>query len=145
MGFSVSGATAVIFVSLLFGFGMFYGSVSNGVERVAGAREEASEAALDRQNSAIGISELAYNGTTNTLDIAVRNEGATALSVTSADLLVDNDFRSQSSMNQVAVDGDTGTDLWLPGEVLVIELETSPAPNRVTIATENGLVESGAL
>jgi len=144
MGFSVSGATAIIFVSLLFGLGMFYGSVSNGAEQVSDARDTAAETGLDRTNTAINLTNSTYDAATDTLRVRVTNEGSTALSVNDTDVLVDNAYQPRSTLI-VAVGGNAETDLWLPGEVLAIEVGTSPAPERVTITTERGIAVSEAL
>jgi flagellar protein FlaF len=138
MGFSVSGATAVIFVAGLIGFGMFYTASANGFEAVTETRDSANERALERTNIAINITETAYNESNHDLAVAVNNTGSRTLSVEGTDLLVDNEYVTTPD---TSVDGDTTTDLWLPGERLWLNTTTN-SPDRVVVTTERGIQET---
>jgi flagellar protein FlaF len=135
MGFSVSGATAVIFVAGLIGFGMFYTASSNGLEAVTESRDQANERALERMNIGIDVSQTVYNDTSNDLSVAVNNTGSRTLSVNDTDLVVDNEYVTDPNTE---VDGDATTDLWLPGERLWLNTSVSN-PNRIVVTTERGV------
>ena len=65
MGFSVSGSAALIFVAAFIGFGMFYSATANSTEMVNDAREDRSDRQLERTNTAIQITTVNYNDTSN--------------------------------------------------------------------------------
>lgn len=140
MGFSVSASTAIIFAGLFLAFGMLYPAVSNGYERVQDAEFDKDNAQLDRQNTAIEISDLTQD------KINVTNNGSTSLKVSNVDLLINDEYQNRSDYTPT-VDGDSGTDLWLPGETLTITFSdlavTVDTNDRVTVATEHGLRVSG--
>ena len=136
MGFSVSGSAALIFVAAFIGFGMFYSATANSAEMVTEAREDRSDRQLDRTNTAIEITTVNYDTTTDYLNITVENTGTTELAVSDVDVLFDNDYRTGY---RTAVEGDTTTDLWLSQETLAINATVAPQPNRVKIVTGPGV------
>ncbi|PSP82552.1 flagellin [Halobacteriales archaeon QS_6_64_34] len=136
MGFSVSGSAALIFVAAFIGFGMFYSATANSAEMVTEAREDRSDRQLDRTNTAIEITTVNYDTTTDYLNITVENTGATELAVSDVDVLFDNDYQTGY---RTAVEGDTTTDLWLSQETLAINATVAPQPNRVKIVTGPGV------
>lgn len=136
MGFSVSGSAALIFVAAFIGFGMFYSATANSAEMVNDAREAQSDRQLERTNTAIEITTVNYDSTSNYLNITVENTGATELSVSDVDVLADNSYQTGY---RTAVEGDTGTDLWLPQETLAINASLSSQPSQVKIVTGPGV------
>ncbi|MFB6122833.1 MAG: hypothetical protein ABEJ78_05180 [Haloferacaceae archaeon] len=139
MGFSVSGSAAIIFVGMFIAFGTMYTATSNGFERVTDARDDVAEEALERQNTNISLATASYNSTSGILTIEVDNTGSTSLSVNGTDVLVDNEYQTSFAVREV--DGDSTTDLWLPGETLHIELSVSN-PSRVKVVSGPGVAVS---
>jgi len=137
MGFSVSGSAALIFVAMFIGFGMFYSATANGFENINDAREDQSDRLLDQQNTEINITSATY--TDGDLVVDIDNTGATELSVSKTDLLVDNVYQSGYS---TTVDTDSGTDIWSPQETLTITVTLSTMPNTVKIVTETGVADT---
>lgn len=137
MGFSVSGSTALLFVAVLVGFGVFQSAAANGVERVTDARADSGDLLLERQNTAIEITSVSYNDTSDDLSVRANNTGTTSLSVSAVDLLVDNAYVNATT----TVDGSGTTDVWLPGETLVANATVSPA-NRVKVVTGPGVADA---
>lgn len=136
MGFSVSGSTALLFVALLIGFGMFQSAATNGVERVNDARAASGERLLEQRNTAINVTSVSYNATTDELSVRVNNTGSTTLSVSAVDLLVDNEYVTPTT----TVEGSSSTDVWLPGETLVANATVEPA-TRIKVVTGPGVAE----
>jgi len=141
MGFSVSGATAVIFVAGLIGFGLFYTASSNATAAVTESREQANERALERMNIAIDLGDTVYNDSNGDLSVAVNNTGSRTLSVDDTDLIVDNEYVTSP---ETSVDGDATTDLWLPGERLWLNT-TVTDPTRIVVTTERGVQETAVV
>lgn len=136
MGFSVSGSAALIFVAAFIGFGMFYSAAANSMENVNDAREERADRNLERTNTEIQVTDVRYNATAQSLNLTVENTGASELSVSDVDVLADNSYQTGY---RTAVEGDDATDLWLPGETLVVNATVSSGPDRVKIVTGPGV------
>lgn len=139
MGFSVSASAAILFATMFIAMGMLYPAVANGAELVTDARADSADTLLDQQNTAIAIESVEYNATTTTVTVAVDNTGTTELPVSGTDALVNNIYRTPSS---TTVEGNSATDLWLPGERLTLELDvslTADGSNRVVVVTSHGV------
>jgi len=136
MGFSVSGSMALLFVAVLVGFGMFHSAAANGTERVTDARADAGERLLEQRNTAIDVTDVAYNDTSGDLSVRVNNTGTTVLSVSAVDLLVDNAYVDATT----TVGGSASTDVWRPGETLVANA-TVPSADRIKVVTGPGVSE----
>jgi len=136
MGFSVSGSAALIFVAAFIGFGMFYSAAANSAEMVNDARQDRTDRDLERTNTAIRITTVTYNDTSAYLNVTIENAGSTELSVNDVDVLADNSYQTGY---RTAVEGNTGTDLWLPRETLATNTTVSPRPAGVKIVTGPGV------
>ena len=135
LGFSVSGSAAIVFVGIFLAFSTAYTASANGFERVSDARSAVDDEALERQNTAIAISNATYDN--GTLAVTVTNEGAAELSVEAVDLLVDNAYRDNFTAR--TVDGNASTDLWFPGERLYLEVSVPSQPTRIKVVTGPGV------
>jgi flagellar protein FlaF len=146
MGFSVSGATVILFLGIVISFGMAYTAASNGLELVTDAYEDSTDDELVRENTGVRVDNAAANTQSTTLNVTVNNTGSTTLSVNDTDLLIDGNYTNLMDENTAVldVDGNSDTDLWLPGETLHIEYDygSDSAPNRVKIVTESGVSAS---
>jgi flagellar protein FlaF len=142
MGFSVSGATAVVFVGLLVSAGTLYPVVDRFAERRSDAVAARDERALTRQNTAVAVDNATYDPGAGELTVAVTNTGASALAVPAVDLLVDGAYATPSS---TTVAGDAGTEVWLPGETLTVRATTADSPNRVKVVTGPGVAATAAV
>jgi flagellar protein FlaF len=69
----------------------------------------------------------------------VTNNGSTALSISETDLISNGSYVTRDAYVSTSVDGNTETDLWLPGETYSLTVTQSPKPDRVKIVTENGV------
>jgi flagellar protein FlaF len=137
MGFSVSGAAAVIFATLFLTFGMWYTASANSFERVSEAENAQSDTVLETQNTAISVANVTYNNMTDELTVTVNNTGASQLTVEKTDLLVDGQYRTGWE-DTATVEGQD-TRLWLAGETLTMTMTVPEEPTRIKIATENGI------
>lgn len=141
MGFSVSGSAALIFVAAFIGFGMFYTATANSFEQINDARDDRADRTLERDNTAIELTDVTYNNSASSLNITARNTGTTDLELDELDVLADNDYRTGY---RSAVDGDETTNLWLPQEQLVINatgIDTDPG--QATVVTGPGISATG--
>jgi len=143
LGFSVSGSAAIIFVGIFLAFSSAYTASANGFERVSDAKSVVDEESLDRQNTALSLTNATYDAGTDTLTVEVVNEGTTALEIGAVDLLVDNAYRDDYAVRRVG--GDNSTALWLPGERLHLEVNATTRPNRVKIVSGPGVAATEVL
>lgn len=144
MGFSVSGSFAILVLASFIAFGMLYSAGANGVERVSEATTETYDDDLHRQNTAIEISEIEFQG--SQLDVNVTNNGTTALALNDTDLIVDNSYQRQEDLQRFRVVGQPDSELWLPGETLFFRVDLPGGdPQRVTVATKYGVAVSGVV
>ncbi|WP_135825935.1 fla cluster protein FlaF [Halorussus ruber] len=143
MGFSVSGATAILFLGMFISFGVAYTAASNGFEQVHGAYEQNVDEELTRQNTAISFNhtKVANEGNQLYLNLTVNNTGSEPLSVDDTDILIDGNYISPTSSKMVTseVDGNSTTNLWLPGETFRVEVEVETEPGRVKVVTGPGV------
>lgn len=144
MGFSVSGATVILFLGIVISFGIAYSAANNGFERVHQAYEENAEDDLTRQNTAVNITStnVANEGGQLYLETDVTNNGTTTLSVKDTDVLVDGTYKVHSNMETLTVDGNSNTDLWLPGETLHFKVAVSSTDPLVKVVTGPGVAAS---
>ncbi len=132
MGFSTSGATAIVFVALMICLGTAYAAVGGAYDRVAESTETADDRALDQRNTAIEIESAEFDE--GELTVTVENTGTTALSVRGTSLVVDGEF--VTGERRVGETGDRTR--WLPGERLVIET-SADEPDRIRVTTDVGI------
>ncbi|MFD1599431.1 fla cluster protein FlaF [Halobellus rarus] len=142
MGFGVSGSTAVIFLGILIASGTLYTAAAGSAEQISEARDEDSEDLLDRRNTELEITSVAYDNSTDELEINVANRGTTTLSVDGASVLVDNGFETADSTR---VEGDESTDVWGGDQTLVINVsDVTAEPDRVKVVAENGVADGNS-
>jgi archaeal flagellar protein FlaF len=133
MGFSTSGATAVVFVALMICFGTAYAAVGGAYDRVADATDAADDRALDQRNTAIEIESAVYED--EELTVVVENTGTTALSTERTSLVVDGEFVTG---DRRIGESDDRTRL-LPGDRLTVEASVGDEPDRVRVTTDSGI------
>lgn len=138
MGFSVSGAAAIIFASMFIAFGMWYTASANSFEQVTEAQDDRADTVLESSNSDIEINATEYSS--GDLIVEVDNTGAAQLSLSDTDLIVDG--RYEGRWNESVVAGDSDTDLWLAGERLTITVELPEQPGRIKVVTETGVSDT---
>lgn len=142
MGFSVSGAAAIIFASMFLAFGMWFTASSNSFDRVVDAQDFQTEGTLEASNTDVSIVSATYNETGNDrLVVTATNDGTTELSLAAADFLIDGTY-VEGWQTDATVENDLDTDLWLAGEQLVIDVEREQAPDRVKLVTQSGVADS---
>ncbi|WP_254830933.1 hypothetical protein [Haloglomus salinum] len=123
MGFSVSGATAIVFLGAVIAFGSAYPAVVDSTEAISQAQGQQSDRMLEQQNSELTVETATYYAGNDTLTANVSNSGTTALAVGEVDVLVNGTYRDGATVDVV---GNSGSEVWLPGEVLRVEVSATP-------------------
>jgi flagellar protein FlaF len=139
MGFSVSGATALILIALLLSFGAVYTATTGTFGEIRDAQVDQSDRNVETLNTDIEIESAIYNGSGNyNLVITVNNTGATTLELNNTDLLIDGDLQT-GWRDSATIDGSDTANLWIPQSTLEITIEyaeSDPRPDRVKLVTE---------
>lgn len=135
MGFSASGATAVIFIGLLVSAATLVPAVQDAREAQREGLTERDDRMLEQRNTDIEAVDAVYDDTEDRLVVRLDNTGTTTLDSGETDLLVDGEYVDPSA----AVDGDAQRSLWSPGTQLVFTYDTTTEPQRVHIATRPGV------
>jgi flagellar protein FlaF len=150
MGFSVSGAAAIIFASLFIAFGAFYTATADSFERTTEAEGAYAEDVRELRNTRINITEIKDGEPISGVNedmvrIRVTNTGASQIELSKTDLLVNGSYVDgwHDSGNNADVDGDTTTNLWLPGETLSVTLDIDgDNVNRVKVVAKKGIADA---
>lgn len=138
MGFSTSGAAAIIFVGMLVAVSIAFPVIETAHDRQSGAMSDRDDRALDVRNTAIAV-DTGFDGDGN-LVVDVENTGTTTLSVNETDLLVDGTYLPRSEYD-TSVDGVSDRTTVQPGETLTFETAEA-AVDRVKVVTGNGVAET---
>lgn len=144
MGFGTSGSLLVVFAALVIAGSTLYTSSTIATERLHDAQQDSA----DHQQTVRGTQVLVVNATWNTTStnftLRVDNTGETTLSVRDVDAVVDGTYLDSSDFERREVTGES-TDVWRPGEQLVLEDEDSlptTTPGRVKFVSGPGVADT---
>ena len=138
MGFSVSGAMVVILLGAFVAFGIAFPTMVGSVEQISGASSEQTDRMLKIQNGDIEIDGTDETPGNNELDVVIENTGTIELNLDKLDVLVDNEYVTEMSIEFDENDAPEDTSLLLPGETITITIEDVDDPEVVVVVTEYG-------
>lgn len=125
MGFSVSGATALLFIAFLISFGAFYTASTTAVDQVEDAQVDRTDRNIETLNTEIEIdsNRSSYNESgNNDLKIVANNTGASSLQVADLSLLVNGEYIDFDATNNATLSDPVGETLWIPQQTLTITI-----------------------
>lgn len=137
MGFSVT-ATHVIFLVAMLGVGATattaYWTVQ---ERLDDGQRTRDALAEERVWTNLTVTSTSYDSGAQRYTVDVKNVGSTSLRVSELTYLIDGAV--SLLVESTAVEGDSSTDLWLPGETLVVEFNPiASQPSFFRLVAGNG-------
>ena len=137
-GISTPASLLIIFVGLFVAMSGLYTVAANTAEDVSAATQ--AEASHQRAVTATGveIANATWNGTA--LTVTVNNTGERTLSASETDLVVDGRYVSGDQLDR-RVEG-ASTDIWGPGEQLVVETTQPSSAVRVKFVTGLGVADT---
>jgi len=143
MGFGTSGSMLIVFAALFIAVSTLYTVSTNTTERLRSAQQSQTEHQQTIRSTQIAVVDATWNTTSSNLTLRVNNTGETTLSVRQVDVVVDGTYLDSSDFERAEVDGRS-TDVWRPGEQLVLEdadslTGLSEAPSRVKFVTGPGV------
>ncbi|WP_336326941.1 flagellin [Halovenus sp. HT40] len=150
MGFSVSGATALLFVAFLISFGTFYTATMGAVEQVQEAQVDKQDNSLATLNTEINILSAEYSGNDGELTVVANNTGAEPLQPTELSLLVDGEYTAFGQAN-ISISDSPEDELWAPQQQLTITVGDNDLPitptggETVKLVTENAVADTAQI
>lgn len=147
MGFSVSGATALLFVAFLLSFGTFYTATMGAVEQVQEAQVDTQDGNLNTLNTDIDILSAEYSGNDGELTVVVNNTGAEPLQPTDLSVLVNGSY-TEFGQENVSISNSPENELWAPQQQLTLtigdrDLQSVPSDGEtVKLVTEYAVADT---
>jgi archaellum component FlaF (FlaF/FlaG flagellin family) len=134
MGLSVSASVAIIFVASAIVFGTLLGAFNNAQHSVLDAQRSAQERAVEETYTHLTITNLdIVNGT-----LTIKNEGDVTLNVRNVDLFINGTTANDRIISE-SIDGSGPTDLWMPGEELIVSITGDLTSASIKVVCENGI------
>jgi archaellum component FlaF (FlaF/FlaG flagellin family) len=138
MGLSVSVSVAILFVATVIVFGTLLSAYDGSQHAQVEAQKDVVVRQAEALQTRISISNIdAANGT-----VSLVNQGSYTLSVDKLNVLL-NGTLSDESITSAKLNDGTSTNVWMPGEVLVLNLNNTLNGVQVMIVTENGVMAFG--
>ena len=137
-GISTPASLLIIFAGLFVAMSGLYTVAANTAEDVSEATEDEATQQRAVTTTGVEIVNASWNG--SALTVTVNNTGETTLSVSETDFVVDGRYVSADQLDR-RVDG-AATDIWGPGEQLVVETSEPSSPTRVKFVTEHGVADT---
>ena len=141
-GFSTPASLLVIFVGLFLAMGSLYTVTANTAEEINEAREASADHRRTVQGTSVEVAGATWDAGASNLTIRVDNRGETTLSVEAVDVVVDGRYVGVEQFD-ARVDG-VRTEVWRPGETLVLEADgaLTDRPDRVKVVTGPGVADT---
>lgn len=148
MGFSASGASLILFASLLVALGTMYTTTNDSLGRVEAAETDQVQHAATVADTGLNVSAATWDSAATTLTLRINNTGETTLETPATTVLVDGQYLSLSAFETVTVDGHDSR-RWEPGATLVLEdtdsvgSVTATPPGRAKVVSGPGVAAVG--
>lgn len=132
MGMSVSAAAAILFTTFVILFGVIFGAIDHYQSSTINAQQQNLDREQEIRDTAMSL--VSVNATTD--QIVLLNSGSSTILLSDLDLLLNGVYLQQSSYT-VQVSGISQTNLWNPGEQLIVQSLTDLDGARIKV-TING-------
>lgn len=146
---STAACALVLAVALIAGLGGLYVATANAVESVTEAGAARHDASVALVGTAVNVTTAQWEITDSNLTITVTNTGDRVLEASAVDAIVDGRFVGFEDFERTEV-GGRNTDVWRPGEQLVLEdgdtvLDYFSTPDRVKVVTGPGVADAAGV
>ncbi|SFS65091.1 flagellin [Halostagnicola kamekurae] len=166
MGFSTSGAVAIMLIGFLLAAGVLFPTVFTAGSNVGDAFSGQSDQTRDLVNTDIELETVETvnnsSGDLESITVVADNRGTTALDVMKTDLMLNGEYVSKNeyetavaevNASESITDADRiDTDVWYPGSRLEIRIDQDPDQmatlfdgdelERVKLVTEHGISDT---
>lgn len=150
MGFSVSGATALLLVAFLIAFGAFYSATTGAVDQVQDAQVDQQDRNIEALNTEFEIDVAEYDDTEEELTIRANNTGATVIDTRELSLLVDGELTTFDE-DDVELENPDGNEIWIEQQTLVLTIDDSDLADTpedgetVKLVTDTGIADTATI
>jgi len=142
MGFSTSGVVVLLFIVGLLAASVLVPTLFSLTSATGEAFNSQSEQIREQTNTGITITEATSNPVS--VEFVAENTGTEPLEVNQKSILIDGEYVDREEIDETSVDGNTETNLWLPGSTAEFEVETD-GENRVKLITTNGVADAQSI
>ncbi|XGI83119.1 hypothetical protein ACEU6E_07495 [Halorutilales archaeon Cl-col2-1] len=140
MGFSVSASTAIIFIGVLIAANSVYGAWTYSQKQLETARDDEAHDLLEKRQTSVEVISTSYSSATDTLTVNTSNTGETSLSASKTTAILDGEYSPKETVTvKNSFGNEKNSNLWLPGDYLVVNVSSTTDPTRVKLSTENGI------
>ncbi|MFO8110773.1 MAG: hypothetical protein R6U17_09705 [Thermoplasmata archaeon] len=126
MGFSVVGASGVMFVALMIAVSGVFIQLNNTLNNIADESEKRYERIIEQGHTGFSIRYSLYNRTNSTIILELENTGSNVLETQNLNILVGGELFPDTNIS-FEVNGNNGN-MWPPGEHLTIQLKQDRLP-----------------
>jgi flagellar protein FlaF len=142
-GFSTPASFLIVFIGLFLALGSLYTATANTAERRGDASADQREHHDRIAATSVNVTSATWDITNSNFTVWLNNTGDTTLHLGRVDTVVDGSYVPVSAYERVEVDGRE-SDLWRPGEQLVLEdadtiTEFATTPDHVKVVTGPGV------
>ncbi len=121
MGFSVAGASGIVFIALIVAFSVVTGVIYKSMESFDESTEADMESQIERRSTEFTIKNIIYNRTNNRTVLKLRNTGSTVVNMTKTEVLLDGHLIDEGKISYDLVDKEGH--LWAPEENIRVIVE----------------------
>lgn len=128
-------ASAILLVAMVIAASMIFSTLSANYEMLKEAENTKNKIEYEQLHTTITIDNVTYSS--GTVVINATNEGSTVIETDKIDVLINGELYT-SNITSTSVDGVNVT-LWMPDEILRIEVSSAVSPSRVKLVAHNGV------
>ncbi|HVM45360.1 MAG TPA: hypothetical protein VM582_05440 [Candidatus Thermoplasmatota archaeon] len=140
MGFDVTAANVIFFVAALSIGSVALGAYWHNAGYIEEAQRGAEDRAAARAHTNMSVQSASYNPGLDRFRLTLANTGSEVITVSGLRYFVDGVYVSGATIERVEVLGAGSTDLWLPMEVLELDLRPiDPSPTHFQVVAANGV------
>ena len=132
MGFSVSAASAILFISFAVVFGIVFGAMGNYQYTISDAQQSQMQRLQEEKETQVSITTVDTDNTT----VDVANVGSVTLNAQDVDMLVNG---TMVEISNITVLGHPGSNIWSPGEIIRMHVSSNLTDARIKVIVENGI------
>ena len=128
-------ASAILLIAMVVSASIIFNTLSSNYELLREAEYTKNEIDSEQLHTTITVNNVTYNS--GIVIINATNEGNTVIETDKIDVLINGVFYTDNIIS-TSVNGENVT-IWIPEEILRVEVSSSDSPSRVKLIAHNGI------
>jgi|Deesub1362B_J571_1020462.scaffolds.fasta_scaffold00705_5 archaellum component FlaF (FlaF/FlaG flagellin family) len=128
-------ASAILLIAMVVSASIIFNTLSSNYELLRKAEYVKNEIDSEQLHTTITVNNVTYSS--GIVIINATNDGNTVIEADKIDVLINGVFYTDNIIS-TSVDGENVT-IWIPEEVLRIEVSSTVSPSRVKVIAHNGI------